>query len=87
MAIYILIKTPVTVLINKLLLEEAFFFILLNKRWCKCKLSGFDISLLKNNLLVIVNKFSIAGYHNKQAINNTILAIFPNSIDSYSQKV
>ena len=44
------------------------FFILkyLKTSWCKCLLSGFEISEWVLNLLNNENKFSNAGYHNNK---------------------
>ena len=43
-----------------------FKFNFLYKRECKCSLSGIYESLPLFNLLIIVKRFSIAGYHKKE---------------------
>ena len=43
--------------------------IFLYTKWCKCKLSGFEILVLVFNFLMIENKFSKAGYQSKLSIN------------------
>tara|TARA_B100001540_G_scaffold278894_1_gene267338 strand:+ start:316 stop:570 length:255 start_codon:yes stop_codon:yes gene_type:complete len=53
---------PLKELLN--LMFFIFLFINLNKKWCKCSLSGYVEKLfLTNFLLIIENKFSKAGYH------------------------
>ena len=61
------IKIPVNVLLNK-----KYFLLLFKKRnskWCKCLLSGSKGLFLKNNLRIIENKFSKAGYHSNKTTN------------------